>query len=183
MILPRGYSYWPEYSVWRAIKARCTNPKNQQFPNYGGRGISFDPRWNSFSTFISDVGLRPSKRYSIDRYPDNDGDYRPGNVRWATQKQQHANKRNTKYVTFKGKRVAFCTAYQAVGIIKETATARIRLGWSPQKAIDTPVKPKISITADIRSQIRDAVGSQDSIADRFGVAQSSVSSIKRGEWR
>jgi hypothetical protein len=180
MILPKGCSYWPEYQAWRSIIARCSNKKDRAFPYYGGRGISFDPKWSSFSAFISDVGRRPTSKHSIDRYPDNDGDYRPGNVRWATRKQQQANTRKTRYVIFNGKRVPFCTAYQAIGMTKETALARIRLGWSPQQAIDTPVIPRNFISANVRRQIRDAIGSQDNIADQFGVSQSTVSSIKRG---
>ena len=173
----------PEYACWRMMVDRCTNPQSRLWPYYGGRGISIAPRWMKFGDFIADVGQRPSKQHSLDRYPDNDGNYEPGNTRWATRKEQQANTRKTRYVIVNGKRMAFCTAYQALGMKKETALARIRLGWTPQQVIDRPWRARKNIPAKVRAKIRRAVGSQDAIAARFGVAQSSVSSIRRGEWQ
>ena len=173
----------PEYACWRSVIDRCTNPKSRLWKYYGGRGIGVAPRWLKSANFLADVGQRPSKHHSLDRYPDNDGNYEPGNVRWATRKQQQANTRKTRYVIMNGKRTAFCTAYQALGMKKETALARIRLGWTPQQVIDRPWRSRKNIPATVRAKIRRAKGSQDAIAARFGVAQSSVSSIKRGEWK
>ncbi len=79
------------YRSWTAMKARCTNPKNNRWYRYGGRGISVCGRWqDSFENFFEDMGARPTG-YTIDRYPDNNGNYEPGNCRWATPKQQRAN--------------------------------------------------------------------------------------------
>jgi hypothetical protein len=84
-----------EYRAWSAMKSRCTNEKHPKFPQYGGRGIRVCDRWlRSYETFVADVGRRPSPQHSIDRYPDNDGNYEPGNVRWATYEQQNNNRRN-----------------------------------------------------------------------------------------
>ena len=81
----------PEYAAWAAMKQRCTNRNAPPFIHYGARGISVCERWmNSFEAFLADVGRRPSPKHSIDRI-DNDGDYEPGNVRWATRKEQRAN--------------------------------------------------------------------------------------------
>jgi hypothetical protein len=84
----------PEYVAYCQAKARCNNPKNPAFKNYGGRGIRF--LFTSFAQFLSEVGRRPEGRlpsgmplYSIHRI-DNDGNYEPGNVKWATQKEQCA---------------------------------------------------------------------------------------------
>ncbi len=173
----------PEYICWRRMIDRCTNPKSKQWAYYGGRGISVARWWLRFEHFIADVGPRPSPSHSLDRYPDNNGDYRPGNTRWATRDQQQANTRKTRYVIFNGKRVPFCTAYQVLGISKNAALGRIKLGWTAQQAIDRPLRRKKSIPAKIRAKIRAATGSQDAIAARFGVAQSSVSSIKLGKWK
>lgn len=83
-----------EYTAWCNMIARCYNPKHEYFYNYGGRGITVCDEWRqSFSAFFSHVGKRPSAGHSLDRYPNNDGNYEPGNVRWATRKQQSQNRR------------------------------------------------------------------------------------------
>lgn len=74
------------------MNARCGNPKNPNFRYYGGRGIRVCERWSVFENFLADMGRRPGREYSIDRYPDNNGNYEPGNCRWATASQQNRNK-------------------------------------------------------------------------------------------
>jgi hypothetical protein len=82
-----------EYTTWRAMIDRCTNRRNAAWRYYGGRGIRVCKRWlASFPAFLADVGPRPSPERSIDRI-DNDGNYEPGNVRWATRIEQNRNKR------------------------------------------------------------------------------------------
>ena len=82
----------PEYEVWHAIKSRCLNPKTKSFKDYGARGIKLCERWMSYENFLADLGRRPSPQHSIDRR-DNDGNYEPGNCRWATRSEQQQNKR------------------------------------------------------------------------------------------
>lgn len=82
-----------EYGIWSGMRRRCQDPSNPEWRNYGGRGIQVCHRWETFEWFLIDVGPRPSKNYSLDRYPDNDGNYEPGNCRWATRTQQRANQR------------------------------------------------------------------------------------------
>jgi hypothetical protein len=85
----------PEYRAYQAAKDRCTNPKNIGWKNYGGRGIKF--LFTSFEQFFAELGLRP-KGKSLDR-KNNNGHYKPGNVRWATKKEQQKNKRpDSRYV-------------------------------------------------------------------------------------
>ena len=82
-----------EYISWYAMKARCFDKRRWNYMNYGGRGITVCDRWRfSFANFLNDMGKKPGPGYSIDRI-DNDGDYEPGNCRWATTKQQARNKR------------------------------------------------------------------------------------------
>lgn len=83
----------PEYKVWGAMNNRCTNPRNGAWDNYGGRGITVCAEWrNDYPAFLAHVGRRPSPDHSIDRI-DNDGNYEPGNVRWATLEEQNGNRR------------------------------------------------------------------------------------------
>lgn len=83
----------PLYYVWSAMLQRCNNPKNKDFKNYGGRGIKVCKRWHKFENFLADVG-HPSPGLMLDRYPNNDGNYKPNNWRWATPKQSRNNQRN-----------------------------------------------------------------------------------------
>ena len=83
----------PEYTAWQSLRQRCLNPKNPQWKNYGGRGITVSAEWvSSFETFLRDMGPRPSLKHSIDRI-NNDGAYSRENCRWATQAEQRANQR------------------------------------------------------------------------------------------
>jgi hypothetical protein len=86
-----GLHKHPQYGSWLQMRDRCRNPNHPDYPHYGGRGIKVCKRWHDFGLYLSDVGERPPGK-TLDRI-DNDGNYTPGNVRWATQKEQIANRR------------------------------------------------------------------------------------------
>lgn len=89
-----------EYSTWKDMRKRCTNPNTRCYKNYGARGVNVCKRWEDFNNFLEDMGKRPSSKHSIDRIDNNKG-YTPSNCRWATIKQQNEN-RGTKHRCFKG---------------------------------------------------------------------------------
>lgn len=92
-----GMSKSPEHMTWCHIKSRCFDPKNKSYERYGGRGITMCKEWNdSFELFFAHVGKKPSPQHSIDRI-NNEGNYEPGNVRWATALEQNNNRRKRRW--------------------------------------------------------------------------------------
>lgn len=81
-----------EYRSWSSMLSRCQNPKHTSWENYGGRGITVCERWQSYESFLADMGRKPSPSHTIDR-KEVDGHYEPSNCRWATKKEQIANRR------------------------------------------------------------------------------------------
>lgn len=82
-----------EYICWSMMKARCSRPTATGFSYYGGRGITVCDRWQTFDNFYADMGPAPTPTHTLDRWPNGDGNYEPGNVRWATKKEQSENSR------------------------------------------------------------------------------------------
>jgi hypothetical protein len=87
----------PEAMAWQNMKARCHNPRNPRFADYGGRGVTVDPRWHDFAAFLADMGERPSPAHTLERVRNAEG-YGPGNCVWATQAEQAVNRRTTRLI-------------------------------------------------------------------------------------
>jgi hypothetical protein len=88
----RGRKRTAEYKSWEAMRSRCNSPGSHNYGQYGGRGIKVVTRWDSFANFFADMGPKPTPSHSIDRL-NNDGNYEPGNCRWATRSEQNKNRR------------------------------------------------------------------------------------------
>lgn len=92
-----GMTGTPTYHAWVAMRQRCSNPNLNRAERYVGRGIKVCDRWSSFENFLADMGVRPDG-LSLER-EDNDGDYEPGNCKWATRSEQMRNRRSTSWDT------------------------------------------------------------------------------------
>ena len=116
----------PTYSSWVAMKHRCNNSASHNYHLYGGRGISVHPRWSDFVNFLADMGDRPEGT-SLDR-EDPDGDYCPGNCRWATSKQQARNRRTSVLTEVDGVLMNLVDVADDFGIPRTTLYRRYRQG-------------------------------------------------------
>lgn len=130
----------PLYQTWANMISRCTNPRAKPWPNYGGRGIKVCDRWRGrfgFENFLADMGPRP-RGHELDRYPDNDGNYEPGNCRWATRKQNIRNQRTNRRVAYLGQIRTIAEVSEMTGKPRGLLYARLRSGWDVESAISTP---------------------------------------------
>lgn len=132
----------PEYKAWAEMLRRCYRPKCNRYYTHGARGIRVCERWqglNGFVNFFDDMGSRPTDRHSLDRI-DNNGNYEPGNCRWATNEQQVRNSRKAHNLTFDGQTRCIEEWSQIVGIASSLIVWRIGTGWSTEDALT--VKPR-----------------------------------------
>ena len=129
-----------EYGAWSRMIKRCHDKEDENYPRWGGRGITVCDRWRySYSNFLHDMGRRPKDKDSLDRI-DNEKGYSPENCRWATFKEQAQNTRNNVTATIDGitKTVSeWCDYYNlSISSIFDRINKR---GWSPEEAITTPI--------------------------------------------
>lgn len=125
-------AYWR----WKAMIQRCTNPRNRAWKDYGGRGIVVCERWRSFESFYADMGDPPAG-VTLDRI-DVDGDYEPGNCRWATISRQSRNKRGTRIVSIRGRSQSLADWADEYGVDYQLVFYRIQRGWDVERALTAP---------------------------------------------
>jgi hypothetical protein len=131
--IKHGKSKSQIYTIWESMKRRCEDKNNRGFANYGGRGIKVCKRWHKFKNFYADVGDPPAGM-TLERI-DNDGNYEPGNWRWATRKEQANNRRNNRLFLYHGQMVPLTKICELEGVNVNTVRARLRYGYSLRKAL------------------------------------------------
>ncbi len=120
------------WRAWKSMLQRCEAPNNRGYSRYGGRGISVCERWHDFSNFLADMGERP-EGLTLDRI-NNDGNYEPGNCRWATIKEQSRNKSTNRFIEFNGERRCLTEWAEVLGIKTGTLQARLKK-WPIEQAL------------------------------------------------
>lgn len=186
MTVTHGLSRTLEYRIWRGMITRCTNPNRESWKKYGGRGISVCARWrSSFESFLADMGPRPSPRHSIER-EDNDGNYEPGNCRWATATEQGRNTRRTKLWEHDGRRLTVMGWSEVTGMSERALWGRIQLGWPIERVLTEPIgtqdgnaKLKREEVAEIR-RLRADGADLNALAVRYLVSDATISRACRG---
>lgn len=120
---------------------RSRNPNSVNRKYYSERGVKVCQRWlESFFNFLEDVGPRPSKEHSLDRYPGKDGDYEPNNVRWATPEQQMWNRRDNRMIMIDGETKCIGEWEKIAGLKPDLIRARLKYGWSGRDLL-RPARP------------------------------------------
>lgn len=125
----------PTYTAWCNMKARCTKESHIQWKDYGGRGISYAPRWEFFENFLRDMGEKP-KGLTLGRI-DNDGNYCPENCRWETKRQQSTNTRQNRNITFNGKTKTLVEWAEIAGVPYMTFYYRLHRGMDMERALSS----------------------------------------------
>ena len=133
-----GKSRDPVYRQWNAMRQRCENPNSTNYNDYGGRGIKVCDRWRDFSAFYEDMGDPPPKG-TLERI-DNDRGYEPGNVKWASRKEQAHNRRSNEFLTHAGKTLTLSQWGEITGLGKAAIVRRRRAGWPVDRILWEPMQ-------------------------------------------
>lgn len=179
-----------EYRAWINMKNRCLNPSDKRYADWGGRGIKVCDRWlHSFENFLNDMGKKTSRLHSLDRYPDINGNYEPGNCRWATMSQQNRGKRNNVWIEYNGIKKILSDWAKEFNITISTLSEQLEtkpfdevvLFYANKKTGPLLINAQI---ADINKRV--ALGEkQNKLAIKFNVSHSTVNQIvnKKGIYK
>jgi len=142
--LKHGMSHTSIHNTWMSMLQRCNDSGCKAYKDYGGRGVKVCERWLEFNNFYADMGLPPQKGMTLDRYPNNDGNYESGNVRWATAKEQANNRRSSCLLTYDGETMTVAQWEDRRGFRRGLIHCRLQMGWTPERAITQ--KPRFDQT-------------------------------------
>ena len=135
-----GMSRHPFYTVWCNMIGRCYRPSSISYPWYGAKGVKVATRWLKFINFRDDMFPSWSPGLEIDRYPNQNGDYEPGNCRWVNHHDQLRNYARNHWVEFNGERRTITDWSKHLGGAHSLVRHRLRLGWTIERALTTPAK-------------------------------------------
>lgn len=123
------------------MRSRCRSSTANGFKNYGGRGIKVCARWDIFENFLADMGERPEGT-TLDRWPNNDGDYEPGNCKWSTKSEQQQNTRTVVLLENNGEKLSIGAWSRKLGITRHSMQVRLR-NWPLHKALTEPMSDAV----------------------------------------
>ena len=136
----RKKHYTGLYGSWYAMKQRCGNPNNLSYKNYGGRGVSYPDKWESFTGFKQDMGESYKKGLTLERI-DNNQNYSINNCRWATRKEQANNKRSNIVLTFKGETYPLAIWAEKLSMKFDTLRSRFYRGMKTEEILTGLYRP------------------------------------------
>lgn len=134
------------YRAWQRMSSRCNNPNATQWKWYGGRGIKVCGRWSEFKNFFADMGGAPTDKHTIDRI-DHNGNYEPGNCRWATMQEQQEHKRDrsdTVWLTHEGETLSVTEWAKRLGVSRHRLYTRLNGGWDIASVLTKSRHPGMS---------------------------------------
>lgn len=149
---PENSGEFPTYKTWLSMRRRCEYKKHKSYADYGGRGIKVCDRWQLFENFLADMGRRPDG-LTLGRV-DNAKGYEPGNCRWETPKQQCRNRRGNTLITCNNSTRTLQEWSEISGIPHDTLSYRLNSGWTPERAISTPLRKQKNCRALSDSRFR-----------------------------
>ena len=130
-----------EYVAWRNMHQRCSNPSYPSFEHYRAKGIKICERWTKFENFLADMGPHPGRGYSLDRWPNNDGNYEPDNCRWATRQEQANNRETNRLFIYHGRQFTLAELARYTRASKEMLRSRLcrsNRHWAVEAALSHP---------------------------------------------
>lgn len=135
----KGGESSPTWGAWFSMRQRCSRENHHAWKDYGGRGIAVCERWEIFENFLADMGECP-EGLTLDRYPDKNGNYEPGNCRWATSTEQNRNRRTNRMITFNGETRCLAEWAELKGLSWTALASRLDNEWDLEQALNTPLR-------------------------------------------